>query len=360
MKATNSKQSDAQAESDWGSLNHVQTLVLMIVTAVGIYLCYQMAVPFLAVLAWALTLAVLFKPLQVWLESRLKFPSLAALVSTLLIGFIVVVPAMFVGQQLMLQAVKGSQLIETKVNSGQWRRTLEAQPLLAPIIEKIEQHIDLSGTLKASTAWLGTTAGQIVKGSLFQVIGLCLVFYVLFFFLRDRNLVIKALKSLLPLSEVEMDNLLAKVSDTIHATMYGTFAIASIQGLLGGLMFWWLGLPAPLLWGLIMGLLAIVPMLGTFIIWGPAAVFLILEGNWGSALTLVLWGMLVVGTIDNLLRPIFVGNRLNLHTVLAFMSVVGGLILFGAAGLILGPVTLTVTNSLLEIWTKRMAVKKLS
>jgi predicted PurR-regulated permease PerM len=118
-------------------------------------------------------------------------------------------------------------------------------------------------------------------------------------------------------------------------------------------MFWWLGLPAPFLWGLMMSLLAIVPMLGASIIWAPAALFLALEGNIGSALMLTVWGLLIISTIDNLLRPIVVGNRLKLHTVLAFLSVVGGLLLFGTAGLILGPVTLTITIGLLESWFNR-------
>ena len=94
-------------------------------------------------------------------------------------------------------------------------------------------------------------------------------------------------------------------------------------------------------------------MLGAFVVWIPAALVLALEGSWGKALILVLWGMLVVGTIDNLLRPVLVGNRLKLHTVLAFASVVGGLILFGPAGLVLGPVVLTITTVLLEVWSGR-------
>lgn len=131
-----------------------------------------------------------------------------------------------------------------------------------------------------------------------------------------------------------MDRLFERVSNTIHATVYGTLESAAAQGLLGGLMFWWLGLSAPLLWGVVMALLAIVPVLGAFVVWVPAALVLALEGSWGKALILVLWGMLVVGTIDNLLRPILVGKRLEQHTVLAFISVVGGLLLFGPAGLI--------------------------
>lgn len=102
-----------------------------------------------------------------------------------------------------------------------------------------------------------------------------------------------------------------------------------------------------------MALLAVVPMVGSLFVWLPAAIFLATEGSWGKALILVLWGMMVVGTIDNLIRPILVGNRLKLHTALAFISVVGGLLFFGPAGLILGPVTLTVTQSLLNVWPKR-------
>ena len=122
-------------------------------------------------------------------------------------------------------------------------------------------------------------------------------------------------------------------------------------------MFWWLGLPAPLLWGVVMALLAVVPVLGAFVVWIPAALFLAMEGSWGKALILTVWGAVVVGTIDNLLRPFLVGKRLKLHTILAFISVVGGLILFGPAGLILGPVALTVTTVLLEIWRSRTAAE---
>ncbi|MGB7815118.1 MAG: AI-2E family transporter [Methylotenera sp.] len=357
MSKLETKQTETASEDDWSSLNHVHTLVLMMLTALGIYLCYRLVAPFLPVIVWALTLAVMFAPLQRWLEAKARYPNFAALISILIIGFIVVIPAMFVGDLLVEQVVKGSLLIESKVDSGEWRRVLEAQPKVAPIVNKIEQYINLPETVKTLNAKLGSVVGAIVKGSLFHVLGFVLVFYVLFFFLRDRHLALKSITSLSPLSQTEMSMLLNRVGDTIHAIVYGTFAIAVVQGCLGGLMFWWLGLPAPLLWGLVMSLLAVVPMLGTSVIWAPAALFLALEGSLGSALILTLWGMLVVGTIDNLLRPIFVGNRLKLHTVLAFMSIVGGLVLFGPAGLILGPVVLTVTIALLEIWLTRTSIE---
>jgi predicted PurR-regulated permease PerM len=336
-----------------GSRSRGQALVLIVATALGIYLCYRLFLPFLPALAWALALAVLFSPFHRWLEPKLKHPSLAAAVSVLMVGLIVAVPAAFVGQRLILEAARGAEIIKTKVESGEWRRAIETQPRLAPLADWIERKLDLPGTVKTLATWLTTTAGSIAKGSVVQVIGFCLTFYLLFYFLRDRRAALQSMRSLSPLSEAEMDRLFGRVTDTIYATVYGTLAVSAVQGLLGGLMFWWLGLPAPLLWGVVMALLALVPVLGTFVVWIPAALFLALEGGWGKALILTLWGMIVVGTIDNLLRPILVGNRLKLHTVLAFMSVVGGLILFGPAGLILGPVALTVTMVLLEIWPTR-------
>jgi predicted PurR-regulated permease PerM len=354
MNSPDVNQQAVPIDKELASPGRVHILVLATATVLGIYLCYRLAIPFLPALAWSVALAVLFAPLQRWLESKLHRPNLAAIISVLLIVLIVVVPLTFLGQRLVMQATESAALVETKVKSGEWRSALDAQPRLAPIIDIVEQQIDLPGTLRTFAGWLSNAAGSIVKGSVFQLIGFCLTFYLLFFFLRDHRAILDSVRSLSPLSDAEMERLFGRIGDTIHATVYGTLTVSAMQGLLGGLMFWWLGLAAPLLWGLVMALLAVVPLLGAFIVWVPAAIFLALEGSWGKALILTAWGVLVVGTIDNLMRPILVGNRLKLHTVLAFMSVVGGLILFGPAGLILGPVTLSVTLVLLEIWRSRM------
>ena len=346
----------ALPENDWGTAGHVRTLVVLGTTGAGVYLCYRMAVPFLPALTWALALAVLCTPLQRWLEFRFKTPGVAAAVAVLLIGLMVIVPVFFVGQRLILEAARGAQLVQLKVDSGEWQRLLESQPRLKSWIDWIETEIDLPGAVRSAATWLSATAGTIVKGSLVQALQFCLIFYLLFFLLRDRRAGLEALRSAAPLTVPEMNHLLIRVGDTIHATIYGTLAVSAIQGLLGGLMFWALGLPAPLLWGVVMALLAIVPVLGAFVVWVPAAVFLTLEGHQGKAVILVIWGMLVVGTIDNLLRPILMGNRLKLHTVLVFISIIGGLVVFGSSGLILGPIVFTVTLVLLELWPHRAVV----
>lgn len=346
---------------DWASTQHVRALVLIGATTLGLYLSYRMTAPFLPAIAGAFALAVVFMPLQRWLANKLSrfnqrfAESTAAMIAVLAIAAIVVVPAIFVAQRLALQALSGAELIQARVESGEWQQALAVQPTIASIAKSIEAQVDLPGASRAFTGWLSSSAGSLLRSSMVQVVSFALTFYLLFFFLRDRDSALSALRALSPLTYKEMDHLYQRITDTVYATVFGTLAVAGVQGLLGGFMFWCLGLPAAFLWGLVMALLAVVPVLGSFIVWVPAALFLALEGSWGKALTLALWGLLVVGTVDNLMRPVLVGARLKQHTVLAFLSVVGGLWVFGASGLIVGPLVLTVTMVLLEVWAMRTA-----
>ena len=343
----------AAVVDDWGSRSHVHTLVLMAVTILGIYFCFRLATPFIPALAWALALAILFTPLQRWLESQVKYPNLAAAICVMVVALIVLVPTMFVAERVFDEAASGADTIKRMIESGEWRRTLEAHSRIAPVGHWIERQFDLPGMAETASLWLTNTAASFLRGSVLQLIGAVLTFYMLFYFLRDRIATLASLRSLSPLAEPDTNRVFAGVADTVHATLYGTLTVAVVQGTLGGLMFWWLGLPAPILWGIVMGLLAVVPVLGAFVIWIPAAIFLFLEGSGGKALLLTLWGGVVVGGIDNLLYPMLVGKRLRMPTVLAFISIVGGLTFFGSSGLILGPVVFTVTRLLLEIWNRR-------
>ena len=334
-------------------MSNLRIFVLLAVTAIGLYLCYLMAVPFVPAITWALALAVLFMPLHRWLESRLRQADVAAGVSVVLLGLTVVVPATFMAQRLVSEAITGAETIRVMVESGEWQRVLDGYPRTAAFAQRFEQQIDLPGIVAAVAAWLTNAFTSFVRGSVRQAAGVVLTFYLLFYFLRDRDSVLASLRTLSPLSAAEMDTVFGRVSDTVHATIYGTLVVGIVQGTLGGLMFWWLDLSAPALWGMVMGVLAVVPVLGAFIVWVPAAIFLALAGDWGRALILTVWGGVVVSTIDNVLYPILVGNRLKLHTVPAFMAIVGGVMMFGSSGLILGPVILTVTLLLLEFWRSR-------
>jgi predicted PurR-regulated permease PerM len=332
----------------------LQTFGLLAATSAGAYLCYLLAAPFLPALTWALVLAVLFTPLHRTIETRLRRPNLAALASVLTVALTVVAPTAFVAQQLVTEAANGADVIQTQLRSGAWRPVLNAYPQIASIVEWFEQVIDLAAIFRNVAAWLTSAATSFVRGSVEQFLGVLLTFYLLFYFLRDRGLVVTTTRRLIPLAQAEMDLVFGRIVDTIHATIYGTMVVAGVQGALGGSMFWWLGLPAPLLWGFVMALLSLVPVLGAFVVWIPTTIYLALGGAWTKAGILAFWGAIVVGHIDNILRPILVGDRLKLHPVLLFVSFLGGLSLFGTAGLVLGPLSVTITLTLLDIWRMRM------
>ena len=347
-----SEESGNGGEADWGSRRHVHTLLLMAVTVGGLYLCFRIVAPFVPALAGALALAVLFAPFHRWLEGRLGAGNLAAATSVLVAALMVVVPVLVMASRLINELGRGAQSVQALVESGQLRSAFNQNALLAPIGHWLEKQLDLSAVITAVAAWLTSTGTSLVQGSVVQAIGVVLIFYMLFYMLRDRAAAMQAVRSLSPLSAADMSQLFSDVTDTVHATVYGTLIVSVIQGALGGLMFWWLGLPEPLVWGVVMGLLAVVPVLGAFVIWVPVAIFLALEGQVGSALLLAAWGTVVVGGIDNLLYPMLVGNRLKMHTLVAFVSIVGGLVIFGPSGLILGPVVFTVTRRLLQVWKR--------
>jgi len=328
---------------------------LAIASVSGVLLCILIAWPFLGAITWALTLAILFSPLHVRIEKIINHPNIAALFSTAIVVVVVVVPAIFVVERLITEAASGIQSLQSRVESGALQKLLDSYPTLAPLGKWIDRQFDLPSLMASVATWLSNIGASFVKGSVFQVVEVFITFYLLFYFLRDR-LAAKAMTTAwLPLTPPETDQLLRRVNETVHATVYGTLAVAAVQGSLGGLMFWILGLPTPLVWGLVMGILSIVPVLGAFVIWIPAAILLLLDGSWAKAIILAAFGAIVVGGIDNVLRPIFVGNRLRLHTIPAFISIIGGLVLFGAPGFILGPLAATITVLLVELWMRHEA-----
>jgi predicted PurR-regulated permease PerM len=164
---------------------------------------------------------------------------------------------------------------------------------------------------------------------------------VLFYFVRDGDDIVQSVRTLSPFPQADTDSLFARIGDGITVLFYGEILMACIQGALGGLIFWMLHLPAPAFWALMMALLSIVPALGAPIVWVAMAVV--------CALVLVGWGVLIIHPVDNLLGPVLIGTKLKLHTLLIFFSVLGGLAAFGASGLVIGPVTVIVAVTLLEL-----------
>lgn len=332
---------------------NVLILVLIGVTVVLCVMCYRLLQPFLSALAWAVALAVVAHPLHEWIARRFRRPDLSAGLAVVLVAIVIIAPAGFVMHQLASQVARVMGIVQSGELLARGHEMLGEHPQVAQMFQSTQEYFTGGGAQQQIERGLGMLQ-SFITGSVFAAVELLITLFFLFYLFRDRSAALGTLRSLVPLSRRETDEVFTRVADTIYATIYGTLAVAGVQGALGGIMFWFLGLPAPLLWGVIMGLLAIVPVLGAFVVWAPAAVYLFLTGAWVKALILVGWGGIVISLIDNLLYPMLVGNRMRLHTVPVFVAIVGGLSLFGAAGLVLGPVVLSITHALIDIWRRRV------
>jgi predicted PurR-regulated permease PerM len=332
---------------------------LLAATLIGLYVCYLLALPFLPALAWALTVAILAAPLHRRLESRLKHPNVSAAISLALLAVLVFAPVILVGQELFRVLAAGVATLQSQLATGELQRFVESHPLFAWANNMISG-LDLASALGNVATWAANLGASIVVGSVSNVITVLLTFYLVFYFLRDHHQALRQVRLLSPLTESETDYILGRASDTVHAIIFGTVIVAAVQGALGAVIFWLLGLPNPVFWGLVMGLLSVVPIFGAFVVWIPAALYLALSGEWGKAAILTAWGSIVIGSIDNILHPILSGGRLRLHTVPTFISIVGGLMLFGASGLILGPLVATLTIAVLEVWRARARATRMA
>jgi len=312
------------------------------------------AQPFVPALVWALTLGVLFTPLEQRLRIATRSPAISATTTLLVAGFVVVIPAIAVASTLLNQMIAGIGYYGPLLSPSGLDRLRSGHPRIAELLDSIDGSVDVPRLLEYASAQFGHWSGQLFQSSASGLITLLLTFYFLFYFLRDRERALAAIARLVPLSREEFDEFTGKTVQTVFASVYATLAVAALQGLLGGLMFWILGLPSPVFWGVVMGLLAIVPFLGAFVIWVPAAIGLALNGQEGAAIVLALWGAIVVGLIDNIVYPILVGKRLSLHPMISFIAIVGGLLLFGAHGIVLGPLIAAVAQALPQFWRNRV------
>jgi predicted PurR-regulated permease PerM len=345
-----------QQEDAWFTPERVLLAVLAVITAIVFYLCYLLVRPFVPALAWALAIAVVAYPLHAWIQRRLKRKSLVAGVTVLVVTITVLVPTILVVHHATNDAISSAENFKGVLSNGQLRSKLERNEMVAEGIAWLEKRINVGNQFEQAAKSIVGGVKEIVTGSAQVVTGLLVTLFLLYYFFRDKDKILRTLRDSAPLSPREADYVFRKVGDTITAIIYGTLLLAAVQGTLGGLMFWVLGLPSPVLWGVVMALLAILPVIGAAFVWVPAALYLLLaEGSWEKALILTAWGSIVVGLIDNVLYPLFVKNRLRMHTVPVFIAVLGGLAVFGTAGIVLGPVILAVAVALAGVWRRRMA-----
>jgi len=328
-------------------------LALLAFTLICLYLCWLIVRPFVDVILWSAMLAIVSYPLYLRYRRRKWGPALASLFTTLTIVLVVIVPLsllimMLVGQ--VDEAVdfvhKGMQLLSDPNSKlyGYLNRWFDVSATINPQV--------ISERVRGMGASVASRSVGIVGGFLGTVVEIFFVLFTVYYLLKDADLIVPALRNALPLDREQADEVFCRTHDVIFASVRGVMLIALLQGALGGIAFWVLGLKSALLWGVVMFLLSMVPMLGAFLVWAPAAVLLFATGHPVKAIILIVWGGLVIGSIDNFLRPKLVGERTRLHELIIFFAVLGGLQVFGILGLFVGPVVVAITLSLVDIYKK--------
>jgi predicted PurR-regulated permease PerM len=330
-------------------------LALLVATAIALYLCWLMLQPFVNVVAWAAVLVIVFYPVHRRLVARTHRPATSALLSSLLVIFTILVP-------LTLITLAVVNELSNAVNSVHGNVSTFLDPQTSPLgriigwlgqyinIEELRSGDFLKERLKGMTGAIAGRALGFVGGLVGIIVQIFFVVFTMYYLFRDGERFVRAFPDTLPLKREQSERIFERTRDVISASLYGVLVIAAIQGALGGLAFWALGLPSAIVWAVVMTFFSMIPMAGSFVVWVPAAIYLALTGQWGKALILVLWGALVIGTVDNFLRPKLVGERTRLHELFIFFSVLGGLQVFGVVGIVLGPVVLAITLALLDVF----------
>ena len=330
-------------------------ITLLIVLAIALYLCWRMLQPFVNVILWATVLAVVFYPLHKRIHERVGSPAGAAILSTLLVVVLILLPASFITIAVVRELAGAADNLQAGVQKMSNASTI---PGLGWVIERSRGYVTIDPVeaqkfvaerLQVWGAALAASTLVVVGGAVGAVVQMVLVVFTLFYLFRDGERIRHSVYDILPLRRIQMHDIASRTKDVIAATIYGVLVISAIQGTLGFLIFWILGLPSPLLWGVVMFFLSMIPMAGAFLVWVPAAIYLALIGAYVKALILVGWGLVVIGSIDNFLSPRLVGRRARLHELLIFFSVLGGLEVFGILGLVLGPVVVAITLALIEM-----------
>lgn len=348
-----------QRQEHWLTRERILVIVLVGVSLLVGWLCWRMVEPFVPALTWAVVLAVIAHPVHERILARMHSPGVAATLAVVLVTLVIALPTALLVREVGSEAIASADAFHRVLDGERWQRALDQIQWLAPLRDWVDRSVDVRGQVaQASGNVAKSVQGAITSGVEF-VVTLMVTFFLLFFFLRDKWRILSTVEGLMPLAPVEAAEVVHRLRDMISAVVYGTLVVALVQGTLGGVIFWWLDLPSPLMWGAIMALLAVLPILGASIVWAPAAAILALDGNWEKALILAAWGALVIGLIDNLLLPILMKKRLHMHTVPVFIAAVGGLFAFGATGIVLGPLLLALGFALLEVWKRRMALHEI-
>ena len=318
------------------------------------YLTYLVISPFLAPLAWAAVFAVMFYRVHMELSPRIG-PSRSALAATLMTAVLIVAPGVILVSIIAREVPQVVTYVQhfslpspDRINRI-WEAVRERSP--TPLPE--DPAFLVREGVQRVLAFLAPHAGAAVA-DLFATIGSLLVMlFAMFFLLRDGHTLARQVRDLLPLPEGARDRLMTDTRDLIIASVGAGLMVAVVQGAIGALAFWLLGIHAPAFWGVVMAVCSLIPVFGAALVWLPTALWLLLSGEVGRGIILAIVGVFGISLADNVLRPLLLAGRTTASGLVVFLGLLGGAAAFGFIGLVLGPIILVTAGSLLRVFSRR-------
>jgi predicted PurR-regulated permease PerM len=343
-----SEMSDRAARSK----ESLRRLPFYLLVLLACYLAYLVLAPFLVPLIWAVVFGVVFRTTQVDLSRRFG-PNGAALTTTLVVAILIVAPAVILVSVLarevpqVANSVQQASLSAPEQVDRLWQMTRQRVPFTLP-----EDPTELAReAIQRVLAFLAPRAGAVVADVFATIGSLVIMLFALFFMLRDGDRMAREVRSLLPLPMTESDRLMREMRDLVIASVGAGMVVAALQGAIGGLTFWLLGIHAPVFWAIVMAFCSIIPVVGAALVWLPAAAWLLLSGEIARGVILLIVGALGISMADNVIRPLLLAGRTSLSGLVIFFGLLGGIAAFGFVGIVLGPIILVVTGSLLKLFT---------
>jgi predicted PurR-regulated permease PerM len=336
------------------AFQHAATWVALAALAIGVVWVFM---PFLVPLGWAAVFSVFLYPLfdrlgRVFPGRTLRALAIVVLVAVLLIVIVVSLMPSLIGQS---ASFLGS--ISTGDYIGRARTFLEHYWARSPVpLGDVQEVIDeLVRRARAAVAGQSARVAGNFLGSIFD---LAVVLLAMFYMLRDGERIVQILRDASPWSVERHQSMIGEAAELVQVTIFSTFVTAAVQGTLGGLVFWSLGMPSPVFWGALMTLMAFLPVVGPWLVWGPAAVGLLIADETSRGIALLLLGFLIVSGVDNVLRPALIAGRSQLNGLLVLISVLGGINAIGFLGVVLGPLLVATAAGLLKGYHESVAAER--
>lgn len=331
-------------------------LIFVAIIAILGYMTYQILSSFLLPIAWAAVFAIIFYPLFLYISRSSRYRAAAAAITVIIMLLVLAGPVSVVLLMLVEELREVSAGFDLR-GAGTVRDVLDTvrsstlYSMLRPYIgnDFLNEAAIVEGVKGIGRAVVERLTAR-VPNVISAAVNMVFVFLTTFFFLKDGPGWLSRLKDFMPFEEEQKRRLVSEIRDLVGSTVYGGVSVALVQGVLGGLAFYVLGIHSPVLWGAVMSVLSFVPLFGTFLIWGPAAIYLLLKVSYLKGLGLLAYGIFVISMVDNIMKPLIIGSRTSMPTILILFSVLGGIKVFGMIGFVLGPLITAVFLSVLDIF----------